>query len=98
MASISKAFDTATRLARGGTGSPELVRDERGYSMKRQQEALFVDCDPDAFYPLLDDDRLMDAFEQLVGDYFIFTLSAALYLDFPGPADGWLPECVALDS
>ena len=115
MASISKAFDAAMRLARGGTASPELVRDERGYSMKRQQEVPFLDYDPDTFYPLLDDDRLMDAFEQLIGDDFIFTLSegiihaggsdwhsdavapegfftmrAALYLDFLGPADGCL--------
>ena len=92
MASISKAFDAAMRLARGRVESPELVRDERGYSTKRQQVVPFFDYDPDAFYPLLDDDRMMDVFEQLLGDDFIFTLSEGI---IHAVGSGWHSDAVA---
>ncbi|MBM3265042.1 MAG: phytanoyl-CoA dioxygenase family protein [candidate division Zixibacteria bacterium] len=75
---ISNAFDVAMQVARGGAAEPVLERNELGYSTKRQQVVPFFDYNPDVFYPLLDDARLMDAFEAFMGEDFIFTLSEGI--------------------
>ena len=68
MQTISTAFDVAMRKPRGDAVTPELEQDERGYSKKRQQVVPFFDYDPEVFYPLLDDERLMDIFDELLGE------------------------------
>ena len=78
MASLSGAFDAAMRSARGGAECPELSQDERGFSTSRQQVVPFFDYDAESFYPLLDDDRIMAPFGQILGDDFIFTLSEGI--------------------
>ena len=68
---LSDAFDAAMQRARDGAPMP--VSGE-----KRQQVIPFFDYDPEAFYPLLDDDRILDVFEALMGEDFIFTLSEGI--------------------
>ncbi len=43
-----------------------------------QQVIPFFDYDPDVLYPLLDDGRTQDAFENLMGEDFILTLSEGI--------------------
>jgi len=45
---------------------------------RRQQVIPFFDYDPDVLYPLLDDGRTQDAFENLMGEDFILTLSEGI--------------------
>ena len=68
---LSRAFDLAMEKARGGALKP-------GPGEKRQQVIPFFDYDPDAFFPLLDDARILDPFEQLLGENFIFTVSEGI--------------------
>lgn len=68
---LSGAFDGAMERARDGAPTP--VSGE-----KRQQVIPFFDYDPEVFYPLLDDDRILDVFEALMGEDFIFTLSEGI--------------------
>lgn len=78
MSSLSIALDAAMRKARSGAPEPELRQNEQGYSAVRQQVVPFFDYDPEAFYPLLDDERIADVFETLMGDDFILTLSEGI--------------------
>lgn len=78
MAVLSTAFDAAMRKARGGAAEPDLRQNEQGYSTVRQQVVPFFDYDPEAFYPLLDDARIADVFETLMGEDFILTLSEGI--------------------
>ena len=71
MESLSTAFDRAMERARGGTPAP-------GQGEKRQQVIPFFDYDPKAFYPLLDDDRILQPFAQLLGENFILTVSEGI--------------------
>jgi hypothetical protein len=71
MASLSKAFDSAMEKARDGAPKPAP-------GQKRQQIIPFFDYDPEAFYPLLDNARILDPFEQLLGEDFILTLSEGI--------------------
>ena len=71
MRALSDAFDAAMTRARGGAPAP-------GPGDPRQQVAAFFDLDPEAFYPLLDDERLVSAFETLMGDDFLLLESEAL--------------------
>lgn len=68
---LSDAFDAAMERARDGAPVPAAGE-------KRQQVVPFFDYDPETFYPLLDDDRIMDVFETLMGEDFIFTLSEGI--------------------
>ena len=68
---LSRAFDRAMEKARGGAAKPEPGE-------KRQQVVPFFDYDPEAFYALLDDARILDVFEQLMGGDFIMTLSEGI--------------------
>ena len=70
-ATISTAFDAAMERARKGAPIPKAGE-------KRQQVVPFFDYDPDAFYPLLDDERIVDVFESLMGEDFTFTVSEGL--------------------
>jgi ectoine hydroxylase-related dioxygenase (phytanoyl-CoA dioxygenase family) len=78
MKAISAAFDRAMQVARGGAAEPVLEQNEQGFSVKRQQVVPFFDYDPDQFYPLLDDARLVDIFADLLGEDFILTLSEGI--------------------
>lgn len=60
MRTLSDAFDSAMRRARGGSPPP-------GPGEKRQQVVPFFDYNPEVFYPLLDDDRIVRVFEMLMG-------------------------------
>lgn len=71
MTTLSDAFDVAMSDARGGDEAP-------GPGEKRQQIIPFFDFDPEAFYPLLDDERFLDVFATLLGEDFIFTLSEGI--------------------
>ena len=68
---ISDAFDSAMQRARGEAAKPKAGE-------KRQQVVPFFDYDPDVFYPLLDDERIVDIFENLMGDDYIVTLSEGI--------------------
>jgi len=68
---LSDAFDAAMREARGGAEAPQS-------GVKRQQTIPFFDFDPETFYPLLDDPRILDVFDALLGEDFIFTLSEGI--------------------
>ena len=59
---LSDAFDLAIARAERCRPAP---------SGERQQVVPCFDYDPDAFYPLLDDERLLGVFETLLGDDFI---------------------------
>ena len=71
MGTLSAAFDAAMSRARGGAPAP-------GPGDARQQVAPFFDYDPEVFYPLLDDDRLVTVFAMLMGEDFIFLQSEGL--------------------
>lgn len=71
MTLLSSSFDLAMEKARGGVAKPESGE-------KRQQVIPFFDYDPEAFFPLLDDARILDPFEQLLGEDFILTVSEGI--------------------
>ena len=71
MQPLSTAFDAAMEKARGGSPPP-------GPGEKRQQVAPFFDYDPDTFYPLLDDERILNIFAGLMGEDFIFLQSEGI--------------------
>ena len=71
MQTLSDAFDAAMSRARGGAPEP-------GSGEQRQQVIPFFDYDPGVFYPLLDDERIGEVFETLMGGDFIFTLSEGI--------------------
>jgi hypothetical protein len=68
---LSSAFDSAMERARKGAPAP--VAGE-----SRQQVVPFFDYDPETFYPLLDDERIMDVFSTLMGEDFILTVSEGI--------------------
>ncbi|MBI4530385.1 MAG: phytanoyl-CoA dioxygenase family protein [Candidatus Latescibacteria bacterium] len=92
---ISDAFDVAMRQARGGAPEPELERNAQGYSAKRQQVVPFFDYNPDVFYPLLDHEKIMDIFVDLLGEDFILTLSEGI---IHGGGTGWHHDAVGPDG
>jgi len=92
---IADAFDVAMRRARGGAPEPELRQGAHGYSAKRQQVVPFFDYDPDAFYPLLDDERIVNLFSALMGEDFILTLSEGI---IHAGGSGWHHDAVAPDG
>ena len=57
-ATPSSAFDAAMERARKDALAPKAGE-------PRQQVIPFFDYDPDVFYPLLDDDRIMGVFESV---------------------------------
>ena len=71
IATISSAFDIAMERARKGAPKPKSGE-------QRQQVVPLFDYCPDVFYPLLDDERIVDVFENLMGEDFIFTLSEGI--------------------
>ena len=68
---LSETFDTAMDTARGGAPPPKGGE-------KRQQVVPFFDYAPDVFYALLDDERIIDVFDTLLGADFILTLSEGI--------------------
>ena len=52
-ATLSSAFDAGMEQARRGAPAPKA-------GGRRQQVAPFFDYDPDVFYPLLDDERIIN--------------------------------------
>ena len=87
MRPLGAAFDTAMEKARGGTPIPAAGE-------KRQQVIPFFDYDSDTFYPLLDDERILQPFEQLLGDDFILTVSEGIIHTGGSPwhHDAYAPE------
>ena len=78
MKAISDAFDVAMRSARGGAEKPELERNAQGYSVKRQQIVPFFDYNPEVFYPLLDHEKIVGVFADLLGEDFILHVSEGI--------------------
>ena len=70
-ATISSAFDAAMETARKGAPIPKAGE-------KRQQVNPFFDYHPDGLYPLLDNERIVDIFENVMGEDFIFTESEGI--------------------
>ena len=66
---LSDAFDAAMAKAERRRQTP---------SGERQQVVPFFDYDPDAFYPLLDDERLAGVFETLLGEDFLLVASEGI--------------------
>ena len=66
---LSDAFDLAMAKAERYRPTP---------SGERQQVVPFFDYDPDAFYPLLDDQRLVGVFDTLLGEDFILTATEGI--------------------
>ena len=66
---LSAAFDLAMAKAERHRPTP---------SGERQQVVPFFDYDPDAFYPLLDDRRLVGVFDTLLGEDFILTATEGI--------------------
>ena len=96
---ISKAFDAAMKKGRGGAEEPELTQDDHGNSKVRQQinstippNLPFFDLDPDAFYPLLEDERFDDVFRTLLGDDYIVSVSEGI---IHAGGSGWHHDNVA---
>ena len=69
MGALSTAFDAA--MERAGRHRPTPSGD-------RRQVVPFFDYDPDAFYPLLDDERLLGVFETLLGEDFILVATEGI--------------------
>ncbi len=92
---ISRAFDDGMRHARGGAEEPHLEQDANGYGRKSQGVTPFFDYSPDALYALLDDPRIFDVFEQLMGDDFILTVSSGI---IHGGGTGWHHDECAPDG
>ena len=70
MAELSRAFDRAMRVARGPEADDPPTT--------RQDIIPFFDYDPETFYPLLDDPRICDVFETLLGPDFILSAMAGV--------------------
>lgn len=68
---ISDAFDIAMEKARDGAPKPKPGE-------ARQQVVPFFDYDPETFYPLLDDARIVEPLVQLMGEDFILTVSEGI--------------------
>ncbi len=64
---LAVAFDLAMERAERHRPTPAGAR---------QQVVPFFDYDPDAFYPLLDDERLVEVFETLLGVDYILVATA----------------------
>ena len=99
---LSDAFDTAMKTARGNVAEPELRQDGRGYSVVRQQVnntippfIPFFDYAPDVFYPLLDDERIVSVFRNLMGDDFRITVTEGL---IHAGGSGWHHDNVAREG
>ena len=99
---LSDAFDTAMKTARGNAAEPELRQDGRGYSVVRQQVnntippfIPFFDYAPDVFYPLLDDERIVSVFRNLMGDDFRITVTEGL---IHAGGSGWHHDNVAREG
>ena len=71
VSNLAQAFDAAMVKARRGEPRPQPGE-------KRQQIVPFFDYDPGSFYPLLEDDRIVDVFETLLGPDYLFTLSEGI--------------------
>ena len=95
MKKIAAAFDTAMCRARGGASVPELERNAQGFSTKRQQVVPFFDYNPEVLYALLDNQKIMDTFQVLLGEDFIFTLSEGI---IHAGGTGWHHDAVAPDG
>ena len=76
--SNSASVTSARRRAASSAAAPEDHRPWFDRWRERQQVIPFFDYDPDAFFPLLDDARILDPFEQLLGENFIFTVSEGI--------------------
>ncbi len=87
MGRLSMAFDRAMGRARDGAPAP-------GPGEKRQQVIPFFDYDPEAFYPLLDDERILQPFAQALGEDFILTVSEGIIHTGGSPwhHDAYAPE------
>ena len=99
---ISDAFDDAMKRARDGAATPELRQDTHGYSAVRQQVnntippyIPFFDYAPEVFYPLLDDDRIVSIFRNLMGDDFRITVTEGL---IHAGGSGWHHDNVAREG
>ena len=102
MKAISDAFDAAMKSARNEATEPELHQDARGYSAVRQQVnntivpyIPFFDYAPDVFYPLLDDERIVSIFRNLMGDDFRVTVTEGL---IHAGGSGWHHDNVAREG
>ena len=85
---LCSAFDRGMARARQGAPAPKAGE-------KRQQVVPFFDYHPEAFYPLLDDPRIIETFAQLMGEDFILTLSEGI-LHTSGT--GWHHDACAPDG
>jgi len=85
---LSGAFDQAMEKARDGAPIPQSGE-------KRQQVIPFFDYDPDAFYPLLDDERIIEPFALLLGEDFLLTLSEGI---IHTGGSGWHHDACAPDG
>ena len=99
---FSDAFDTAMKSARGEAMEPELRQDTHGYSAVRQQVnntmapfIAFFDYAPDVFYPLLDDERIVSIFRNLMGDDFRITVTEGI---IHAGGSGWHHDNVAREG
>ena len=99
---LSDAFDAAMKSARDNALEPDLRQDDRGYSVVRQQVnntippfIPFVDYAPDVFYPLLDDERIVSVFRNLMGDDFRITVTEGL---IHAGGSGWHHDNVAREG
>ncbi len=99
---LSDAFDAAMKSARDEATEPELRQDDRGYSAVRQQVnntippyITFFDYAPDVFYPLLDDERIVAIFRNLMGDDFRITVTEGL---IHAGGSGWHHDNVAREG
>ncbi len=102
MEALSDAFDAAMKTARGDAPEPDLRQDDRGYSAIRQQVnntippfIPFFDYAPDVFYPLLDDERIVSVFRNLMGDDFRITVTEGL---IHAGGSGWHHDNVAREG
>ena len=90
------------KSARNEATEPELRQDDRGYSAVRQQVnntippyITFFDYAPDVFYPLLDDERIVAVFRNLMGDDFRITVTEGL---IHAGGSGWHHDNVAREG
>ena len=88
MDQLSGAFDRAMDKARDGAPIPVS-------GQKRQQVVPFFDYDPDTFYPLLDDERILEPFAALLGEDFLLTLSEGI---IHTGGSGWHHDACAPDG
>ena len=88
VAKLSDAWDEA--MSRAREGAPAPVSGER-----RQQVVPFFDYDPDTFYPLLDDERIVGTLRDVMGDDMLLTVSEGI-LHTGGT--GWHHDACAPDG